>query len=202
MKRSGRVWIDVTLGGCIALFLGFLLKTFVVAAVCVPTGSMKETLLPGDFVVVNKLQRHIRVGDVLVFHPPVGVIASASHEEVLFVKRCIATGGDTVEFRPHAITVNQRSLLLPETAAYWNNPEAGLKKCVGQSIVVPRGSLFLLGDNLSESSDSRMWGCIPEDDVVGSAVAVYWSVNPAHLAGGDQDRLGRIRWERIGKVVR
>jgi signal peptidase I len=202
-QSAGRAgfWIDIGIGAAIAVVVGVVLKTFVLGAVQVPTASMRATLLPGDFILVNKLQRQTRIGDVIVVHPPACAVPGSARGDVLFVKRCIATGGDTVEFRPRGIAVNQKPLFLPGTAAFWADPESGFKNDAGKRIIVPTGSLFLLGDNPSESSDSRAWGCIPASDVVGGAVAVYWSVSPEGPQSG-RDHQGGVRWERIGTIIR
>jgi signal peptidase I len=200
-----RFWGDVLIGVLAALVLGTVLKTFVLGAVYVPSGSMEGTLLPGDYVLVNKLSHSLqrtRVGDVIVFHPPLGAASSGSGEGVLFLKRCIATGGDTVEIAGGRITVNGRRLLLPGTAALWREPEAGFGAPAAQRIVVPPGHLFLLGDNPSASSDSRAWGCVPENNVVGAAALVYWSIRPLQSSGSGNNGDGAIRWSRIGTILR
>ncbi len=202
-QSTGRAgfWIDVAIGAALAVIMGVLLKTFVLAAVQVPTASMRGTLLPGDFILVNKLQRQTRIGDVVVVHPPACAVTGSARGDVLFVKRCIATGGDTVEFQSQGIAVNQKNLILPGTAAFWLDPGRGFRNDAGKRIVVPQGSLFLLGDNPSESSDSRTWGCIPVEDVVGGAVAVYWSVAPSGPESL-RSQQGGVRWGRIGTIIR
>jgi signal peptidase I len=203
--RRDRFWVDALLGLLIALILGIVLKTFVLCAVYVPSSSMEGTLLAGDYVLVNKLGHSIqrtRIGDVVLFHPPAGVVQGVQRDDLFFVKRCIATGGDTLEFVRGGIAVNRRPLLLPETAALWKNPDAGFVEQEGKSIIVPEGYLFLLGDNPSESYDSRAWGCIPERNVIGAAAIVYWSICPSRPSGEGHGQAGAIRWSRIGTVPR
>lgn len=203
--RTDRFWVDILLGVLIALVLGIVLKTFVLGAIYVPSSSMEGTLLAGDYVLVNKLGHSIqrtRIGDVVLFRPPAGVMAGVQRDDLLFVKRCIATGGDTVAFVRGSIAVNRRLLLLPGTAALWKNSEGGFAEQEGRSIVVPDGHLFLLGDNPSESYDSRAWGCIPERDVVGAAALVYWSICPSWPPGEGHGQPGAIRWSRIGTIPR
>lgn len=220
------LWVDVVLGLLAALLLGFLLKTFVIGAVYVPSASMEGTLLPGDYIVVSKFGfsadvvlpglftasqswvahtpqfRHARIGDVVLFRPPAGAMPGDRRGDLFFVKRCVATGGDTVGFRRGTITVNRRPLLLPATAAFHRNPESGIAGYEGQYVVVPERSLYLLGDNPSESHDSRIWGCIPERDVVGIAAIVYWSKSPPPASPAGREQPGAIRWNRIGRIVR
>jgi signal peptidase I len=228
-SRSGHrspLWVDAGLGVLIALVLGLLLKTFVLGAVYVPSASMEGTLLPGDYILVNKLGfsaefvipglftashhravqtpqlRHVRIGDIVLFRPPAGVMPGIQRGDLFFVKRCIAAGGDTVRFQSGGITVNRRPLLLPGTAALQGTPESGFAAYEGQWLVVPERSLYLLGDNPSESHDSRVWGCVPERDVVGTAAMIYWSISPLRTSGGRREQPGAIRWNRIGTIVR
>lgn len=200
-----RFWVDVVLGVLIAVAFGMMLKAFVLGAVYVPSRSMEGTLLAGDYILVNKLGhliRRTRLGDVVLFRPPAVAMPGGEREDVLFVKRCIATGGDTLTFAYGSILVNRRRLLLPGTAALWRNPEGGCAESEGTCVIVPEGHLFLLGDNPSESFDSRAWGCIPESDVVGAAAMVYWSVCPSRPSGEGRGQPGAIRWNRIGTVPR
>ncbi len=203
--RRDRFWVDALLGVLVALVLGIVLKIFVLGAIYVPSSSMEGTLLAGDYVLVNKLGHSIqrtRVGDVVLFRPPAGVMHGVRRDDLLFVKRCIATGGDTVEFVRGSIAVNGRPLLLPGTAALWKNSEGRFAEQEGRSISVPEGYLFLLGDNPSESYDSRAWGCIPERDVIGAAAVVYWSICPSRPSGEGHGQPGMIRWSRIGIIPR
>jgi signal peptidase I len=203
--RRDRFWVDGVVGVLTALVLGIILKAFVLDAVYVPSRSMEGTLLAGDYILVNKLGHSIqptRIGDVVLFRPPAGAMPWVQRDGLFFVKRCVAMGGDTVEFGRGSIAVNRRPLLLPGTAALWKNPEGGFAEEEGKSVVVPEGHLFLLGDNPSESYDSRAWGCIPERDVIGAAAVVYWSICPSHPPGEGDEQPGAIRWSRIGTVPR
>ena len=200
-----RFWVDLLVGVLSALVLGVVLRTFVLGAVYVPSRSMEGTLLAGDYVLVNKLGHRIqgtRIGDVVLFHPPVGVMPGVQRDDLFFMKRCIATGGDTVTFVRGSIAVNSRPLVFPGTAALWKHPEGNFVEQEGKSFVVPEGCLFLLGDNPSESYDSRVWGCIPEGEVIGAAAVVYWSIWPSHQSEEGQGEPGAIRWNRIGTIPR
>jgi signal peptidase I len=221
--RKHRFRVDVVLGLMSALALGTVLKIFVLGAVFVPSASMEGTLLAGDFVLVDKLGRsseilvpnlipggspwmvrtpgfrQTRRGDIVLFRRPPAVLSDRQSGDRFFLKRCVATGGDTVEFRGGGIVVNGQMLLLPATAAVWNDPDRAYTADQGTRVAVPEGCLFLLGDNPLRSSDSRMWGCIPECDVIGRVVFIYWS---KHAAGETTEHSGAIRWERIGTVLR
>ena len=109
--RRDLIWVDGVLGVFVALGLGIILKVFVLDAVYVSSSSMEGTLLAGDYVLVNKLGPSIlrtRIGDVVLFRPPAGVMAGVPREGLFFLKRCIATGGDTVQFARGGIAVNRR----------------------------------------------------------------------------------------------
>jgi signal peptidase I len=123
--------------------------------------SMEPTLVSGEYVVVNRLSYRLgspQRGDIIVFHPPV-------NPEEEYIKRVIGLPGDEVEVKDGMVYVNgqplQESYLNVKTnyAGTWN---------------VPQDQLFVLGDNRINSSDSRNWGTVPMNYVVGKAVLVYW----------------------------
>ncbi|MEW6059328.1 MAG: signal peptidase I [Actinomycetota bacterium] len=170
----------------LALGLAILLKTFVVQAFYIPSGSMEPTLAPGDRVLVNKVGYHPHRGDIIVFadpHPGLqpdrGVIggflrwlseglgfAGASDED--FIKRVVGMPGDVVELRQGALYVNGK--LTPEP--YLHGPPD--TRAYGPTRV-PDGALFVLGDNRLYSKDSRYGlGFVRLDKVVGKAFAVVW----------------------------
>lgn len=135
----------------------------VFARVRVDNISMETTLMPGDLLVVNKLAYKLgtyHTGDVVIFHDPLNTSED-------FIKRIIGTPGDTVSIHNGQVAVNGVILqenYIRETTAYdgdW---------------VVPNDSLFVLGDNRNESSDSHVWGFVPLYDVVGKALFVYWPI--------------------------
>jgi len=189
----------------VTAFLALALKTFVVDAVHVPSASMENTLLVGDFVLVNKFVYGpctprffpilgIRLpvlrlpapgsparGDVIVFYAPDSPLPR------LYIKRLAALPGDTVMIRAGELMLNSHKVAAPASAkpARPTAPDFG-------PVVVPPGRCFVLGDNLDDSMDSRTWGYVPFDRIIGRAMAVYWSVD---------DRTG-IRWKRPGTVVR
>lgn len=194
------------LGLTVALALA--VKTFVVDAVHVPSASMENTLLVGDFVIVNKFvygpatPRFIPLvgrslpsmrlpgpgsparGDVIVFYAP------DSPGARLYVKRIVGLPGDTVMLRAGALIVNGREIPPPASAKPARRPAPDFGP-----VVVPDGGekeYFVLGDNRDESLDSRAWGFVAMDRIIGRAMVVYWSVD---------DRTG-IRWSRPGTVVR
>ncbi len=163
-----------------ALFL----KGCVIEAYKIPSASMKPELLPGDFLFVNKFiynfkLKEIHRGDVIAFHFP-----NQSDEYVTngtaLIKRCVGIAGDTVEMNNGILQVNGQEF----QKNYLNFTESF------NSIVVPKNHIFVLGDNLLESYDSREWGMLPVENVIGQAALIYFS----------KSKVG-IRWNRIGKKI-
>jgi signal peptidase I len=188
-------------GGIIltAIIAALVLKTFVIGAIRVPSESMESTLLSGDCVLINKLAygtgwlpalRSMQRGDVIVFKFP-----DDRPNPVYFVKRCVALGGDTVEIREGRCLVNDQRV--PYGSAGSGNVEGQLAP-----IKVPNHYLFVLGDNLNKSYDSREWGFLPVEDVVGSAMLIYWSFPDRTKSENLFARVASTRWDRLGTIVR
>jgi signal peptidase I len=170
----------------LAFVLAIVLKTFVVQAFYIPSGSMESTLKPGDRVLVNKLFDSPSRGDIVVFENPKpgpqpdrGIIGGFLHwlSEGLgfarpadedFIKRVIGLPGETVELRDGRLYVDGSEVAQP----YLRGPED--TRDYGP-ITVPEGKLFVLGDNRRNSNDSRFGlGFVPEDKVVGEAFITIW----------------------------
>ncbi len=133
----------------------------------VPSASMSPTLWPGDHIVVTRyLSDRPGRGDVVVFHHPAG--------SELTVKRVVAIPGDLVEGRDGQLRVSGRVLHEPYASV------AGTMHIPPR--LVPAGHLFVLGDNRSDSWDSRHWGPLPDSLVVGRARVVLWSSRPSGSA--------------------
>ncbi len=211
----------------IALTLFLLLRTFVIEAFRIPTASMENTLLVGDFLLVNKAVygaqvpgTHVRLpaldephrGDVVVFSPP--------HEPAKnYVKRLVGVPGDTLEMRDKVLFRNGVPVAeeyvryadpLDTHAAdmYWQldyllDPAARIRYRPTRDnwgpLVVPGGQYFMLGDNRDDSEDSRYWGFVSASSIKGKPLFVYYSFNPRAL---DQvPWLTEIRWDRIGGAI-
>ena len=187
----------------IAILLALFIRTFIVQAFKIPSGSMKETLLIGDHILVNKfiygvkfpfLQRIIipvktpERGDIIVFRFP-------EEPGKDFIKRVIGLPGDEVEIQNKQVYINGKPLnhdfgmhtdprVIPGLIQSRDN--FGPKK-------VPDNSYFVLGDNRDQSYDSRFWGFVDLQAVKGKAFLIYWS--------WDKEDFG-VRWSRIGDRIR
>jgi len=150
-----------------AALLSLLIITFVVQAFFIPSGSMEPTLQIGDRILVSKFTYRmggIRRGDVIVFHYPLNPGKD-------FVKRVVALEGETVELRDGGVLINNSPIheLYPTALV-------GGDRCTSNygPQLVPAGQLFVLGDNRCNSEDSRFFGFVPHENVVGTARVVYW----------------------------
>jgi signal peptidase I len=181
----------------LALALALFIKTFLVQAFFIPSSSMEPTLVPGDRVLVNKLAYRfgdLHRGDVVVFeNPNEAALPDRNAVEALFhwlgeglgfqqpenedlIKRVIGLPGDTIVIRDHTVVVNDD----PITEPYLTKEALDSMSDYGP-VTVPRGELFVMGDNRGNSSDSRVIGFVPEGNVVGRAFVIIW---PPGDAGG------------------
>ena len=186
-----------------ALVLTLFLRAFVIQAFRIPSASMQDTLLIGDFLFVNKFEygpkipfTHIRLpglraprrGDVIVFQFPQDPTKD-------FIKRCIATGGETLEVRNKQVYVDGKPLR--ESYAIHSDPSvrpAGYDyRDYFGPVTVAKGQMFMMGDNRDNSNDSRFWGTVKMDYVKGHAMFIYWS--------WDSERHWP-RWSRLFHVIR
>jgi signal peptidase I len=185
-----------------ALLLALFIRTFIVQAFKIPSGSMIPTLQIGDHILVNKLAYGVRIpfweqylvefrpvehGDVVVFVFP-------EDRSKDFIKRVIGVAGDNVEIRGKKVYVNGKQIDDPHAHFEGDDPQnAGLtsRDDFGPK-TVPQNSIFVMGDNRDRSYDSRFWGFVSLDDVRGKAFLIYWSWDGA-------DRW--VRWERLGSLI-
>jgi len=147
----------------IAVMLAVIIRLFVLEPFYIPSGSMEPTLKEYDRIIVSKLNYHFQEpkrGDIIVFKYPVDPKRN-------FVKRLIAVGGETVAIKNSRLYINGQPVpedYLPQGLRF---ADYGPKE-------VPAGSYFMLGDNRNNSDDSRVWGFLPEELIVGKAVMIYW----------------------------
>ena len=187
----------------VALLLALVIRTFVVQAFKIPSGSMLPTLQIGDHILVNKFvygprleipltQRSLgqlpglrtpRPGDVVVFIWP----RDRSKD---FIKRVVAVAGETIEIRDHQILIDGKPRDDPHASWVVQRP-FGRGEHYGP-FKVPPGYVFVMGDNRDQSYDSRFWGPVPTTDIKGEALIIYWSWD-----GPDR----WVRWDRIGRLV-
>jgi signal peptidase I len=156
-----------------ALVLALILRTFVVQAFWIPSGSMVPTLLPGDRVLVAKFWywfQEPKRGQIMVFKYPVDPQRD-------FVKRIVGLPGDVIEVRDGVVIVNGTSLSEP----YVRNRDMFTltESTVFPKIpfTVPKDSFFVMGDNRPNSQDSRFWGFVPKQNVRGPAFVRYWPLD-------------------------
>ena len=198
-KSKIREYIEAIL---LAIVIAFFIRTFVIQAYKIPSGSMKPTLLIGDHILVSKFNYGVKLpfirstlipfgaparGDIVVFIYP-------EDRSKDFIKRLVGLPGDTIEIRNKKILLNG----LPWSDAhgvYVDNtiiPGAVQPRDNFGPVKVPEGSIFVMGDNRDESYDSRFWGFVNMKDVLGKAQIIYWSWN--------QEESG-VRLRRIGSVL-
>lgn len=166
----------------LAVVLVLFLRAFVIQAFRIPSGSMRETLLEGDFLFANKFIYGPRIpftdihlpgirkpkpGDIIVFEAPVG-----EHKD--FIKRCIAVEGQTLEIRDKQFYVD--GVRLDEPYVQHSDPRnIGPPRDEFGPITVPPGHIFMVGDNRDDSHDSRYWGPLDLKNVKGKAMFLYFS---------------------------
>jgi signal peptidase I len=144
----------------------FLVINALSARVRVENISMKPTLQPGEFLLVNRVAYKIgepEIGDIIVFHAP-------GASDLDYIKRVIGLPGDNVRISEGVVYVNDQPLYEP----YIADPP----RYTGEWDVPPE-QLFVLGDNRNNSSDSHMWGFVPYEDIVGRALLIYWPLQEA-----------------------
>ena len=264
-----------------------LLNSFVLASFEVPTGSMENEIMTGDFLLVNKFVFggttpktipftnmkipsfklpafwDVERGDVIVFIFPGMREEAEPRDFAYYLKRCIAVAGDTLEIRDRIVSVNgkrtsnprnikfnsamirprgmadprifpkgapfnedtygpvvvprkgDRLALGPETFARWEtfvkreghrielvNGEVLLDGARASTYSVERDYVFGMGDNRDNSLDSRFWGFIPKESVIGTPLIVYWSWNPDVSLFSIAEKMSTVRWVRFGTLVR
>ena len=186
----------------IAVLIAFFIRTFIIQAFKIPSGSMKPTLQIGDHILVTKFIYGIKIpiirktlasisepkrGDMVVFIYP-------EDRSKDFVKRVIGIGGDNIEIRNKKIYLN--GLPYNDNYGVYTDdmiiPGAAQPRDNFGPVTVPPGSVFVMGDNRDQSYDSRFWGFVDLHDVLGKAFIVYWSWN------SDEHN---VRWSRLGNLL-
>ena len=184
-----------------ALLLALIIRAYIIQAFKIPSGSMIPTLLIGDHILVTKFIYGTKIpfsdksflvfkqpekGDIIVFKYP-------EDPKKDFIKRVVATGGDTLEERNKIIYVNGKEVTEPY--AYHGDsfvrPRGDPRDNFGP-LIVPENKVFVMGDNRDQSFDSRYWGFVDIKAIKGKALIIYWSWDPGN----------RLRFNRIGRLVK
>jgi signal peptidase I len=190
----------------IAILLALVIRTLIVQAFTIPSGSMMDTLLVGDYILVNKFLFGPEVpltdyrlpslrlphrGDIIVFKYP-------QDEKRDFIKRVVGTPGDTVQVRGQQVLINGQALDEPYTRRNQSAlSHTGAPSFCGyayacEPLQVPADSYFVMGDNRDNSQDSRYWGFVKRDKIKGKAFLIYWSWDSeTHWP----------RWWRLGRYI-
>jgi signal peptidase I len=186
----------------LAVILALFIRTFVIQAFKIPSGSMKPTLLIGDHILVNKFIYGVKIpfldftvipikdpqrGDIVVFKFP-------EDPKKDFIKRVIGVPGDTVQIRNKKVYINDEAIedpygtfMDPHVIPGGAQPRDNLAP-----VTVPPDSLFVMGDNRDHSYDSRFWGLVDLSAIKGKAFIIYWS--------WDKEDSG-IRWNRLASLI-
>lgn len=224
------IWENIKSLG-IAIVLALIIKTSIVEAYKVPSGSMEDTILVGDFILANKFVYgaklpvvdwrlpavdKIEPGDIVIFKYP--------HDKTTnYIKRCVALPGDIVEVRDKVLYVNGDEFEDPPHSKF-TDPRVRKRMSRGKDSRdnwgphrVPQDCYFMMGDNRDHSSDSRFWGYVHKDLILGEAMLIHWSWKPDDQSPAAEisDPLSvprlfvynvvhffeRVRWERLLNLI-
>lgn len=198
-KTAGGSFVELVVIVALALGLALLIQAFLIKPYQIPSGSMEPTLDINQRILVNRFIFHFtdpKPGDVVVFHPPAGVEtggvngkgcgvtaeegeacpqATSEQADDTFIKRIVAGPGDTISVEKGLPVVNGE-VVKPD--GYKTRPcGTGLECNMPKEITIPDGHYFMMGDNRGNSEDSRFWGPLPEEWLIGKAFATYWPPN-------------------------
>lgn len=203
----------------VAVILALFIRTFVFQAFKIPSGSMLPTLQIGDHLLVNKFIYGIKVpftgtmlipittpdrGDIIVFRYP-------ENKSLDYIKRVIALPGDTIEIIDKKVYINGKKTedktahftdqrVIPKQLKDPRIFKGGPNKDNFGPLLVPEGKWFVMGDNRDNSADSRFWGFVDEDEILGKAMIIYWSWD-IQKPLFSVDRLTSIRFSRLGDII-
>lgn len=194
-RIRGNTVFELVLLVAVALGLALAVQAYAVKPYRIPSASMEPTLQAGDRVLVNRFSHRLgaepHVGQIVVFHPPLGADASPpvcgvagegqgtrtlcstptrGSSSQTFIKRVVAVGGDSIALRNGHVVRNGRLQREP----YIRPCEGGSRCNLPRPTTVPHGYVYVLGDNRGASDDSRFWGPVQVSSVIGQAVVVYW----------------------------
>ena len=188
-SSGGTLWENVKQIG-LAVILALIIKTSIVEAYKIPSASMEDTLLIGDFLLANKFVYGARlplvnwrlpavsepeVGDVVIF------IFPGDNKGTKYIKRCVGTPGDTIEIKDKELFVNGTRFPDPPHSKFTDprirprGPGGKVSRDNFGPFIVPEGHYFMMGDNRDNSWDSRFWGTVSSDRILGEAMVIHWS---------------------------
>jgi len=199
-SKAKPVWLEYLEAIIIAVILALFIRTFIVQAFTIPSGSMLNTLLIGDYLLVNKFtygpkipftHTYIyrggdpQIGDIIVFEAP-------DKPQMDYIKRIVGTPGDTLEMRNKVLYRNGQPVEEPYTR--FVDPMPNARRDNFATLTVPEGHYFVMGDNRDGSEDSRFWRnqFVAREVIHGRAWRMYWS--------WDSD-ISRPRWSRLGMKI-
>ncbi|MFC1606890.1 signal peptidase I [Candidatus Latescibacterota bacterium] len=202
-RKFLKEWVEPIV---VAFVLVTIFKMFFFQNFKIPSGSMEDTLLIGDYLFAAKFTygtripftnkrilkfRKPRQGDIIIFESP-------AEPEIDLIKRCVAVGGQTVEIRDKQVFVDGIHIELPDHGKFTDSRILPGRDNFDQ-FTVPEGKLFMMGDNRDNSNDSRFWGFLPEENIKGKALFLYWSWDSSVMF---LKRFLRVRWSRIFDLIR
>ncbi len=211
-QKSGKSVIRENIEAIIiAVILALFIRTFVVQAFKIPSGSMLPTLQIGDHLLVSKFIYGVKIPmtEIVLIpwknpkHDDIVVFQFPKDPSIDYIKRVVGVAGDTVEIKNKQLYINGEAITR-DYAQFTDNDimkaTAGSRDNMGP-VKVPEGNIFVMGDNRDNSFDSRFWGFVNLDDVLGKAFILYWSwdLNKPLMS---VDRFSSVRWSRIGDIVR
>ncbi len=215
--RTGRILVDYLKSIFFAVFLAVLIRATLVQAYHIPSGSMENTLMEGDYVLGDKLTfgtqipdrlpvlnyklpsfrlpgfRSPQPGDLVIFEYP----QDPSRD---FIKRCIAVEGQTIEIRNKVVYVNGKAFENPSGVKFMDRRTQSRRYSPRDNYgpyLVPPGHVFVMGDNRDNSDDSRFWGPVSLDRVKAHPLLIYFSWNSGAPIWNP---FVKIRWRRLGMV--
>jgi signal peptidase I len=229
-KRKKSIIREYVESFVIALILALIVKYSIVEAYKIPSGSMENTLLVGDFLLANKFIYGSRVplvnfklpairepkqGDIVIFKYP-------QNPKVNYIKRCVAIEGQIVEIKNKVLYVDGKIFPNPVQSKFTEGNRIEAAQFSPRDnfgpFKVPKGYLFVMGDNRDNSYDSRFWGPLDRELVLGEAMIIHWSWEsdpnapevsrydilslPKNIGYNMIHFFQRVRWNRIGDIIR
>ncbi len=189
--RKNTLW-DYFKAIVVAIIIALFFRTFIVQAFKIPSGSMEPDLVPGDHILVNKFvygihvpftksiirMSHPKTGQVIVFKFPYANRYNLQ-PGIDFIKRVVGTPGDKIQIINNRVYINDHLYYCKSARWISNNIMSGYDSPRDNygPVIVPKGKLFVMGDNRDDSLDSRYWGFVPYRDVIGQAFIIYFSWN-------------------------